>query len=107
MGAFMKRLLVVAAATLVTLVATNSFAAKQPTSDQLCAVKGALAGVVMQMRQMGGEMSEQMNTIPKLAGGSREMVVKAYNYPRYSTSNMQRKAVEDFRNEIELECFNH
>lgn len=101
----MKRLTIVAAA-LATLAPTNCFADKKPTADQLCAIKGSLAGVVMQMRQLGKPMRDQMKMIPTLAGGSREMVLQAYKHPRYSTSEMQARAVEDFQNEIELECFN-
>ena len=87
------------------LTPTNSLADKQPTPDQLCRIEGSLAAVVMRMRQTGARMSDLIEQIKVAPGGSRELVLKAYKYPRYSTHSMQDQAVKNFQNEIELGCF--
>lgn len=91
---------------LAILLPTSALAAKKtPTPDQLCRLKGSWASVVMRARQMGMPLSKQIEMSANAPGGSRDAVIAAYKYPRYSTLEMQGKAVEDFRNEVELKCF--
>ena len=55
--------------------------AKEPTADQLCEIEGSLAGVVMEGRQMGIPLSSMLKMISTAPGGSREMVLSAYEEP--------------------------
>jgi len=60
------------------------------------------AEVLMQGRQSGVSMTTAMGE-----GESElisQLVVRAYEKPRYSTAEMQRKEVEDFKNDVYLEC---
>lgn len=80
-------------------------ASKGPTPDQMCELAGSWAGVVMRARQLGHPMSRQIEMMASAPGGSRAGVIAAYEIPRFSSPGMQEKAVQDFRNEIELDCY--
>ncbi len=76
-----------------------------------CAQLGALAARIMDERQESVPMSYQMELLDSVAvpAGSvsllREYVVRAYSTPAYGTEEYQTKAIADFRNEVELECY--
>lgn len=84
----------------------------QTETAQLCTIMGDTAEAIMRHRQSGAAMSVLMNA---LAGadtvdeGSRDagrrMVIMAYEQPRYSTDRNQRRAIADFRNDVEVACF--
>jgi hypothetical protein len=74
------------------------------STSTFCTVIGDLAEAIMTNRQLGIPMSRMMeiNGADDLA---RLMVMEAYKEPRYSSDEYQRRAVQDFRNEIEVACY--
>ncbi|MBN9450468.1 MAG: hypothetical protein J0I42_00835 [Bosea sp.] len=99
----MKPLLAVA--LLALLPVTAHAQTKKPTPEQLCELAGTWAAVVMQARQNGHPVSSVLQTMGNAPGGSRQLVIAAYEEPRYSTVQMQQKAKQDFQNAVELDCF--
>lgn len=75
-----------------------------------CEGFGRLAEELMVARQMGVPMSRVMEVAEAAWGDEdvnllRQMVVLAYEVPRYATDEYQRRAIEDYRNEVELACY--
>lgn len=78
--------------------------------DKLAACNSisSLAETIMKQRQNGAPMSEMMR-IAGEAGGAigkvgEELVIMAYDKPRYTTENYQQRVIEDFRDSAHLEC---
>lgn len=73
---------------------------------ELCGSLGELAEAVMSGRQSGMPMANAINTAPDNAYRDmfEKLVIAAYTKPRYSTEGMQKRSVEEFRDEIYLGC---
>lgn len=78
-----------------------------PTNDDVCRAWGSLAAKIMELRQDEAPLSRAL----ELAGSgeqneiTRNIVMKAYEQPAYQSPNNQKRAVDTFRNQIELGCF--
>ena len=73
-------------------------------SADSCAQLGETARVVMQNRQAGASLSGLM----EIAQGNElfvQMILTAYEQPRWNTSENKNKAAEDFANEVMLSCY--
>ena len=83
--------------------------AQENTQSAICPIIGELAETVMRNRQNGVSLSEMMGVANNADGVLqpviREMVLEAYDGPRYSVPDNQDEAVQDFRNDIELVCY--
>ena len=85
------------------------------TKDAFCQNIGELASNVMTMRQMDVPMTKVMAIINTHASDAsvdqnsvsfaRNLVIKAYERPSFSTEQYVQKAVIDFRNEVEVACY--
>lgn len=78
---------------------------KQEATDP-CLVLSEIAGMVMLNRQNGTSMSKLM----QIADGNalfEEIIILAYDEPRFSTDSNKRNAVLDFRNEVEHACYSN
>lgn len=76
-------------------------------ADEYCAQIESLAKTTMTFRQSGGEMSVIMGIMlkgeaTKVIG--KQMVMDAYEVPRYSMVENQKREVSDFANEWYLMC---
>ena len=69
----------------------------------LCKSLGDLAETVMSLRQQGTEMSSMMAISEEPF--VREMILIAYDQPRFSSAEYQERATRDFRNEVEAGCY--
>lgn len=88
---------------------------KSPTrADTLiheqCYVMGQLAEAIMRDRQSGQSPTEIMNTHvavqdPAFQEEARDLVFAAFEETLFSSSGSQRKTIIDFRNDVELECY--
>ena len=70
---------------------------------ELCASVSELAKTTMQGRQGGAPMNKLMET----AKGNKlieELIILAYDSPRYGTESMRAKSIENFRDKAYLEC---
>lgn len=74
-------------------------------AKEKCEAIADLAGSIMELRQLGEQMSSQIEDgtdgIHKM---KNHIVVKAYKMPKFPES-MRREVVSDFKNEIFLECY--
>lgn len=72
----------------------------------LCASLGQLAGLIMDNRQLGASMAEQMTAIGD--NPAREIIFRvirdAYDIPRFATEHHQRRAAQEYRVEVEAAC---
>ena len=82
----------------LTLVATPLAAG---TVD--CAQAGIMAGKLMQARQVGVPVSKVIEIFDDDA--MTAIILAAYQVPRFSTDEYQQRAVADFRNEVEVMCY--
>lgn len=80
------------------------------TVDVLCKNEANFANLVMTGRQTGVPMSVYFE---KVSGGIsleakeelKNIIARAYATPRFSSEGNRREAIEDFTNEIYLECY--
>jgi hypothetical protein len=69
-----------------------------------CATLGEMALLIMQNRQAGASLSGLMET----ANGDPlliQIILTAYEAPRWSTPANMRRAEEDFSNDVMLDCY--
>ena len=88
-----------AIAILVTLSLSSGAGAEEVTRDKFCSTVYKLAETVMRNRQDGAPMPEMM----KAAAGdeiSREVIVAAYENPRFSGAKYKKNATQDFANDV-------
>lgn len=93
----MKRIVLIAALALSAPLAH----ADEPAS---CADFGEMAQALMDARQAGVAMSDAMNAFASHKA-LQNIVRMAYDKPRMSTEAMRERSVQDFRNEVEAECY--
>ena len=95
------------AIVLAVLLSTSAAQAGEPTKDELCAGWGSLAAKIMELRQDEAPMSRVMEIAAanKDDANERKIVLAAYNEPAYGSDGAKQKAVDAFRNKIELECY--
>ncbi|MGX9996688.1 hypothetical protein [Vibrio sp. JZG120] len=70
---------------------------------EICEKYGSLATSIMNNRQVGVSMSKMMEAVDgdKLL---QNLIIEAYDSPRFSTDKMQKKATERFRDDTYLAC---
>jgi len=92
---------------LAILFSTSTAQAGGPTKDELCAGWGKLAAKAMELRQMDAPMSDLMKDADnkEIAEAQRAVIVAAYNEPSFMSKEGKQKAVDTFRNKIELDCY--
>ncbi|KAB2700031.1 hypothetical protein F9K79_03730 [Ochrobactrum sp. Kaboul] len=97
----MKRIFLIAA------ILFSTSAAQAENADKVCKRWGDLAAKIMQLRQLETPMSRviEIAVDDEKDSISRQIVTQAYEQPAYSTKMHQVRAVDSFRNRIELACF--
>jgi hypothetical protein len=88
----------------VLALAVSVSAQAQTPQTELCRQIGQAASVTMEARQAGVSMS---NIMANAADTDilKKIVIDAYSYPRFGSSEFRDRAVEEFRNKWELACF--
>ena len=80
-------------------------------TSEFCSVLGDTSAKIMLARQGGMPMSKMMGIANGLSDDPEtkilmtEIIVAAYDVPRYSVEENMTEAVIDFRNDVELECY--
>lgn len=87
--------------TLAALVLATTPVTEAPIDA--CMTLGNLAETIMENRQAGTSMSQIMAVAETEL--MRLLVIEAYNVPRMSVPDNQRREVEDFRNMVEAMCY--
>lgn len=90
---------------IVAMMATTAIAQDNP-----CAEMGEMGQIIMQVRQMGGNMSDLIGPLSAQPESAVRdiaiaMVKDAYSQPRYNTPEFQQNATRDFRNGVESLCY--
>lgn len=78
-------------------------------ADAMCPKIGEIAELIMGHRQEGTAISDLRAALGGVDGAVNEvamqMILDAYEKPRYSTDENKLKAKADFRNDMELMCY--
>jgi hypothetical protein len=71
--------------------------------EHICETLGDVAYKVMELRQGGVPVSTVMQiSDSKLV---EAIVVDAYDQPRFSTDSYKRESIDNFRNDVEVQCY--
>ena len=96
----------------VLAFATPASAETATREQQFCQMIGGMAEAIMSVRQSGTQLSKFMTTFSnagqfpaELNAVVQEMAIAAYQQPNYSTAEMQKRAISDFRNGYETACY--
>ncbi|QNQ40041.1 hypothetical protein [Brucella intermedia] len=92
---------------LSVLLSAGAAQAAEPTKDEMCKRWGDLAVKIMDLRQLEEPMSSVIKLIAsdKDSKVTRAIIIDAYNQPSYKTKQNQKRATDEYRNKVELECF--
>lgn len=94
----------------VASISTNAATATDE-SDSFCESIMEAAEVTMRSRQTGVSAVEAIELANNATGSIRdmlrEMIVKAYSSPRYSTDEYRKSAADDFATDYYIECIKH
>ena len=78
-------------------------------NDATCIVVGMLAKQIMSARQSGVPMSKVLGVLDgedaNADGLTRTLTIQAYDYPRFSGSEYQERAITEFENEAMVMCY--
>ena len=76
--------------------------------QEKCSMMATLAESVMSARQTGVELQTLMETMTEAGGAmgkiGQELLILAYDQPRYTTEKIQRRTIDEFRDDAYLEC---
>ncbi|KAB0570575.1 hypothetical protein [Brucella pituitosa] len=99
----MKRIIVV----LSLLTATIAHADDKTDKDKVCTSWGGLAAKIMELRQDEAPMSRVIELIDSDGDNpvTRHIINQAYEQQAFESPGNQKRAVDAFRNKIELQCF--
>lgn len=96
---------------LLFLPATALHAESFKDQHTVCAAFSMFAETAMKVRQEGKPLHKLTNGILESTENTKELndilvkiVAAAYEFPRYSTIPYQQKAIQDFSNEIYINC---
>jgi hypothetical protein len=93
--------------TITTTLILCIFALPLQAADwrESCGNFGKVAKMIMEKRQSGASMAKMMEAITDIDNSVVEMMImSAYDRPRYSTEQMQQRTIEEFRDDVYLEC---
>jgi hypothetical protein len=95
----------------ITLSSAPAAAFTNEERAAFCPVMGDISANLMGARQDGKVLSDAMRGMegslsdPLLGPIVRAMIIAAWERPRFSTQEYKDRAVVDFRNEIETQCY--
>ena len=78
--------------------ATPAVAALDEKQEQICSAMSSSAETIMQERQRGADMQALMQRAIEANAIYEDVVVEAYDAPRYATKRHQRREIKRFKN---------
>ena len=88
------------------LLATMATAAQaERTAMDICTAWGYTASLVMKSRQIGVPLSTTLTAWDDISPLQYQLVMDAYDTPRYRTPSIVAEVIEDFRIDQEYKCF--
>jgi hypothetical protein len=98
----MKKL--IATAAIIMTLATGVFADEEKgTRETKCLLVQQIAKSIMGLRQSGTDFDELWSA--SSSSFSREVIIDAFKMPAFSTEEMQKKVVSDFKNKWFIYCW--
>lgn len=70
-------------------------------SEAECNFFGLKAEMIMEARQEGKNMGEVIKSWPS----NKELIIRAYEQPRFMTEENKKMIIQDFTNKTLLECY--
>lgn len=89
---------------LILAVALLSTAAIAQAEEDNCLIIEDYARTVMDARQGGISLKDVMGTTNEHDKLGPQIIIAAYNKPHYMTERIKDKTINDFANDIYLEC---
>ena len=88
----------------------TSDAANDAFASIVCPMMGELATVTMRLRQEGNDMSTVIATLTAgqempAKGIVKDLIISAYKFPQMSVAENRRKAVVEFSNNAQVDCY--
>ena len=101
----MYRLIIMCGLVLMLMLTTNANA-DDDDWQEICQGWGTLAEAVMDGRQAGVSMQDMIDAVITEDTDSLilDLVIEAYESPRYSVPENQRREIQDFKNKWYLGC---
>jgi hypothetical protein len=96
---------------IVYLSISNTAISAENDVEEKCGMMGKIAENIMSGRQAGVSIPRQMEVANQagndwLSDMMKRLIRIAYAEHRYSTSEMQMRTIEDFRDSVTLSCLN-
>ena len=93
-----------------TLIATALLTLTTQAHAITCEQQGNLAAAIMKSRQAGTALSTVLRKFqgvsdPAARQALEAMAIRAYETPRYTTSDIKQRAIADFRADAEVACY--
>lgn len=87
--------------------ATTASADEPVNKVEVCSRIGELAAKVMELRQQEVPMSNLMKieVDQSIKAVAQAMIIAAYDEPSFSTEQVRKRTVDEFRNARELDCY--
>ncbi len=96
----MKKLFFIVIMVMVTVATAHA-------NDEVCEKQANLAAQIMEIRQMGLPMSDQLAVSARHPNSKAifdEMIIYAYSKPRFNTEKYRKDSISEFRNEVHFWC---
>lgn len=78
------------------------------TYEKMCRMKAAMAATIMESRQLGVPLDEVLDVLKKREEPVRSLVLTvildAYSRPHFSTPAFRQDAINEFKNEVLVDC---
>ncbi len=83
---------------------TPAYAQDEPTAEEWCAQIALMAESMMKARQGGVSLQTVLDIVAENMPSARDLVIAAWDEPRYSTPQIQQRIIGDFRDRAHLDC---
>lgn len=91
---------------IVALIGLMGSPAMAQTTDDIeaCSAYGGLAAEIMMHRQNGVPISTILGVFGESETQEKAMTMEAFEVPRFHSPSGKKRAVDDYRNDIEVRC---
>jgi hypothetical protein len=79
-------------------------AAQSNQDIEACAAYGGVAAGIMTHRQNGTPISTVLSVVSDDDSDTKQMIMEAFDSTRFHSEARKKRAVDDFRNDIEFRC---
>ena len=84
----------------------SALSAQNSEQIRLCATYGEFAAEVMMHRQDGVSLARILGVLTDSEVQEKAMTMEAFAVPRFHSPAGKQRAVDDYRNDVEIRCLN-